>query len=109
MKLLSRLLSSYCFGGLPIDVLSVENRDGAQIAVVDLREITGQLIPSWSGYYFQGSTGGYATQTTLVETFPQKDYAGDWIDGVEFHYNGAPMTDDWDHVSLHGTKYRWER
>jgi hypothetical protein len=49
LKLLSRLLSSYCFKGLPIDVLSVEDRDG------------------------------------------------------------APMDNEWDHVSMHRIKYRFER
>ena len=105
MRLLADRLSVYRFGRLPIEVLKIENREGKRIAVIDLRESGYSERPSWSTGYFQGSTGGGMTQTTLVGTFLQPDYEGDWVDGIEFYYEGKPM-EEWDHINLVGTIYR---
>lgn len=110
LKLLADMLSRFRFGNLPINVLKIENRDTKKIAIVELEEKEGRYFPwSWRGQYFQGSTGGDITTATLVETLLQRDYEGDWIDGVEFYYEGKPMRGDWDHVpGLFGTMYREE-
>lgn len=110
LKLLADMLSRFRFGNLPINVLKIESRDTKKIAIVELEEKEGRYFPwSWRGQYFQGSTGGDITTATLVETFLQRDYEGDWIDGVEFYYEGKPMRGDWDHVpGLFGTMYREE-
>ena len=111
LQLLADMLSRFRFGNLPINVLKIENRDTKKIAIVELEEKEGRYFPwSWRGQYFQGSTGGAITTATLVETFLQRDYKGDWIDGVEFYYEGMPMRGDWDHVPwLFGTIYREEK
>ena len=111
LELLASKLSRFKFGNLPINVLKIENRDAKKIAIVELEEKEGRYFPwSWRGRYFQGSTGGTITTATLVETFLQRDYKGDWIDGVEFYYEGKPIAGDWDHVpGLFGTIYRQEK
>jgi len=111
LKLLADKLSRLKFRGLPINVLKIENGDTKKIAIVELEEKEGHYFPSsWRGNYFQGSTGGTVTTATLVETFLQRDYKGDWIDGVEFYYEGKPIVaGDWDHIGLSGTIYRQEK
>ena len=107
LRLLASKMSWYRFDRLPLDVLSIEDIGGKQIAVVNLSEPDGMYTQySWSGRYFQGSTGGQITQNTLVLTFLQRGYPGKWIDGVRFCYQGKPFTDEWDHINLSGTFYR---
>jgi hypothetical protein len=66
----------------------------------------GSESASWRTLYFQGSTGGACTTIMLVQTFLQNDYDGSWLDGVESYYDGRPISDQWDHIDLSGTKYR---
>ena len=79
-------LSRLRFGNLPIEVVSIEQRDSRSVAIINLRDREGPLRHSWRAGYFQGSCGGMVTSTTLVETFLQRDHAGAWFDGVEFLY-----------------------
>ena len=102
VRFLADRLSTYRFRSLPIEVLEIENRKGKHIAVIDLQEDDRSI---WSTYYFQGSTGGHMTQTILTKTLLQPDYRGEWIDGVEFYYEGKPM-EEWDHINLTGTILR---
>lgn len=132
LQILADALSKRRFGNLPIEVIRVEERDGKKIALVNLMETdwNRDLLPerkrlrnegkgeeadslsrkmqraSWQTLYFQGSTGGACTTIMLVETFLQRGYDGIWLDGVEFYYEGKPISDQWDHISLSGTKYR---
>lgn len=97
-------LSQYCFSGLPIELEYIKDIEGKKIAVVNLKEsdineglnIKDRIGYTWSGNYFQGSTGGALTYVKLVETFLQRDYKGEWIDGVEFLYEGSRI--DFEHV-----------
>jgi hypothetical protein len=106
LKILADKLSGFIFK-LPIEVLRIEERKGKKIAVINLREgeyPSEYLQISWKGLYFQGSTGGYFTTITLRKTFLQDSYRDDWIDGVEFYYEGEPIKKgDWNHISLSGT------
>jgi len=106
IEVLADKLSRFIFK-LPIEVLKIEERKDKKIAVINLREdecTSGDLQISWKGLYFQGSTGGYFTMMTLRKTFLQENYRSDWIDGVEFYYEGEPIKkEDWDHISLSGT------
>ncbi|MDQ2087579.1 hypothetical protein RBH29_14195 [Herbivorax sp. ANBcel31] len=59
------------------------------MAVINLREYDEKntsIRRSWKSHYFQGTTGGRETSVTLIETFLQRDYSGEWIDGVSFLY-----------------------
>jgi hypothetical protein len=102
---LAQILSKCRFDNLPINLLRIENRKGKNIAIIDLRE-SNESPSTWRGNYFQGSSGGHSTQVLLISTFLQEEHAGAWIDGVEFYYEGKPMTSNWDHIFLEGVKYR---
>ena len=99
---LAEKLSMYSFDGLPIELLGIETDDSdQQIAVINLidpedriRTHTGK---TWAGLYFQGSSGGNATVTKLLETFLQEEYAGEWVEGVKFLYNGDE-TNQFEHI-----------
>ncbi|MCF7957450.1 MAG: hypothetical protein K9M57_03270 [Phycisphaerae bacterium] len=60
---------------------------------------------SWFGGPFQGSAGGSATRYTLLETFLQPDYKGQWIDGIEFRYNGKKLPEQIAHLTLGESPY----
>jgi len=106
LRLLADRLSTCVFGRLPIEVLSVDIRSGRRIARVNLQEV--RDARGVGGWYvrFQGSTGGSQTQYGLVQTFLQREYRGKWIDGIEFHFDGKPFTEEWDHINLAGVKMR---
>lgn len=106
VELIADILSSIYFRNHPIDLLRIENRDGKRIAVIDLRESGIEGASTWRGGFFQGSSGGQWTTYMLVNAFLQKDYNGEWIDGVVFYYEGEPISNEWDHIFLHGVKLR---
>lgn len=112
LKILADKLSRFKFG-LPIEILRVEEQKDRKIAVINLLEHKETDINSeltWRSVYFQGSTGGFFTTVTLTKTFLQEIYEGKWIDGVEFCYEGEPISEgDWDHISLSGTIYKGSR
>lgn len=114
LNALAKTLSEVYFSNLPIEVLEITEVDGKKVAVINLREseenqkvmdnleFKGQ---SWSRNYFQGSTGGAITSVGLIETFLQKDYKGQWVDGAKFLYNNKII--DFDHVpDLSKVSYR---
>lgn len=108
LRVLADRLSRLKFSGLPIEVSRIDTVTGRRVVVIDLRELhEGYEPPTWRAGYFQGSTGGMITQTTLVHSFLQKDYRGEWVDGVRFLYQGEPIREgDWDHIDLSGVTYR---
>jgi hypothetical protein len=91
---------------MPMVYKGIEDVFGQSIAVIDLMESDkADAKASWSGLYFQGSTGGMMTSVSLIETILQKDYSSDWVDGVKFLYQGKKV--DFEHVNgLYGTAYR---
>jgi len=105
LKLAVDVLMKYKFKKGIIELQRIEQQADKKIAIVELRE-TKEDPWAWKGGYFQGSCGGHATTYILVNTFLQPDYVGKWIDGVEFYYEGKPISNDWDHIFLHGIKYR---
>lgn len=106
IKILAEKLSRFRFEDNPITLLRIENRYGKKVAVINLEEPAWSGPNTWSGMYFQGSTGGRFTSSTLVLTFLQEGYKGEWIDGVQFYYQGKPFSSDWDHINLSGTFFR---
>lgn len=105
LNTLAGKLSKYCFRSLPIEVLGIEQIEGKKIAVVNLKELEESsegvaalecIGKTWNAFYFQGSTGGAQTLIRLIETFLQRDYKGEWIDGVKFLYKN--QTAEFDHV-----------
>jgi len=87
LSLIAQKLSELQFNNLPIEVLKIEDVNGKKIAKVNLKEDSNNE-KGWAKLYMQGSTGGNITSISLAETLLQKEYKGEWIDGVEFLYNG---------------------
>ena len=110
-KKISTLLDSVSrnnFHNLKIEVLSIiETTDGKKSLLVNLKENPGFKIPDSLGSYrtwydfFQGSMGGEQTTIILIESILQREFAGDWIDEVEFYYQNEKMG-EWDHLFLSG-------
>lgn len=96
LETLAKELSKTQFEDLSIGVLRIEEQEGKKIAVIDLTETGGKTDISWKTKYFQGSAGGGVTEVSLIETFLQKEYQGEWIDGVQFLYGGQTIS--FDHV-----------
>jgi len=107
LRLLARKVSEHRFNGLPVEFVEIDASSGRRIAVIDLRENV-RTGHSWRTGFFQGSTGGHFTTASLVETFLQRDYRGRWVDGVEFLYEGRPVSRNWDHVRLDRPWFRNE-
>ena len=111
---ISKTISEVYFDKLPIEVIEITETNGKKIAVINLKEseenqkvtdISRFKGKSWASNYFQGSTGGTMTSICLIETFLQRDYKGQWIDGVKFLYNNKVIS--FDHVpSLGEVSYR---
>ena len=118
LKIVAHKLSRFKFDYLPIEVLKIKSQNSNKIVVVNLREnnwnqnidwsnphfLNGNAGITWRAHHFQGSAGGHFTTITLTETFLQKEYKGDWIDGIIFLYENEPIRAD--HVFLSGTIYR---
>lgn len=94
--------------------LSIEAFEGATIEVGKLEEVEGKKVitinlkgkDAWNKF-FQGSTGGSMTQTALIDSFLQRDFKGEWIDGVKFTLDGEDI--NLDHVpGLSDIRYRVE-
>ncbi|MDS0527004.1 hypothetical protein NNC19_15025 [Clostridium sp. SHJSY1] len=93
---LANELSSKNFSGLPIKVVNVETINGSKKATINLENLTTDNSISWTRTYFQGTTGGAITTKSLIETFKQSSYTGDWINYVEFLYNNEKI--EYEHV-----------
>lgn len=113
LKAIADRLSRFKFNELPIEIKGIDEKDGRKIAVVNLKEHpwneameeppvqVGNRGATWRYLHFQGSLGGEFTSKTLVETFLQQEYKGEWIDGVTFLYGGNPI-EEFEHVQLSG-------
>jgi len=114
VKIIAEKLSRFRYSGIPIEVLEIYTDDkNNKIALVNLLEREWNRNPknkivgtTWRSHYFQGSSGGSETTYTLRNSFLQKEYPGEWIDGVKFLYENQPIGNDWDHISLSGVIYR---
>ncbi len=97
LNAVAETLSETCFGNLPIEVLEIDDKN---IAKIDLEEAskqstntslkTSSSLARATGF-FQGSTRGTITTIRLTESFLQKDYKGEWIEGIRFLYKGQPV------------------
>lgn len=99
-EILATVSNNY-FGGLGIELSTIETINGNRIAVINL---TGD--ESLWHQKMQGSTGGQMTQYTLIENVLQRNYTGYWIHGVRFTLNGQQLQNN-DHTpGLSETTYR---
>ena len=87
-------LTTYYFMGLKMTFMDLDEDNILHINLVEEEDTDESWYP-----YFAGSTGGYITDLTMVESFLQRNYPGPWIKGVNFYFNGE---DEYltDHVSM---------
>lgn len=89
--------------GLPVTVDRIQEIDGMKIAEIMLGEDDryGDAL-TWKYQYFQGSLGSAMTMTTLQESFLQRAYQGEWIDGIRIFYEDGSVYST-DHIETFGT------
>ena len=102
---LSKELSEKVFDSLPIEFVKIDNIEGKKIALFNLDELGNNATDitfdkyegvNWINNYFAGSAGGSITEYTLITTLLQKNYTGEWIDGIGFTYKNSKI--EFDHV-----------
>lgn len=84
---------------------SITKEDNKQIVVIDLVD---KGIDTPNGWYskFQGSTGGRINSKRIINNIIQKDYKGEWVQGVKVLYNGQKA--EFEHApELGKTIYDW--
>lgn len=105
LEKLANELSAKEFDNLPIEFIKINNVGGKKIALFNLNEVgnnAGDVTfdkyegTSWVNNYFAGSAGGSITEYALITTLLQKNYTGEWIDGIEFTYKNSKV--EFDHV-----------
>lgn len=84
-------VSKVQFENAPIKCLKIKDN----IAYIDISEDQNKKF--WSNRFFQGSTGANITCYTLVESLLQREYKGEWIDGIYFTYGGEKDV-EFDHL-----------
>lgn len=101
---LSLKLSEQLFNGKSIVLLKITTESNKKIAYIDLQDES-KDISSTDNWYsaFQGSAGAQSTLTSIVETLLQKEFQGDWVDGIKLTYNGEFR--DFDHISFEDIVY----
>lgn len=114
LKRLANETSRLAFGGRTLEFKGIKFQANKKIAVIniqederfDLKNYDRKLYAaSWFGGAFQGSAGGSATRYTLLETFLQPDYKGQWIEGIEYLYNGEKLPEQIAHLTLGESPY----
>ncbi|MHC4951228.1 MAG: hypothetical protein ACYTEU_09645 [Planctomycetota bacterium] len=108
VQMLADNISRIQFGRLPITVMEIEVRQNQKIAIINLNDSKMSMGKhhTWRDI-FQEPAYEMSTTTTLITSFLQKDYQDEWIDGVEFLYNGEPFSSNqWNDFHLEGTFIR---
>lgn len=90
LSAIASTLSKKNFKSFTIEVKEIKKVSGKSIAYINLKDSGNK---KWSEKYFQGSSGGYITSTSLTESFLQRKYKGKWVDGVVFTYNNKKVED----------------
>lgn len=75
-------------------LIRLEGIDSNGVATVNL---VNSVEGAWNKH-FAGSTGGYISQMTIIDTLLQKDYDGEWIKGLKILIDGESGLDKYDHA-----------
>ena len=107
MSHLALKLSNEIFQGKPIVLKEIVVEEGKKIAYFNLQD-KNKDISSTDNWYssFQGSTGAQLTLNSIVDTLLQKEFKGDWIDGINLTYNRQYI--EFDHISFENVHY-WRK
>ncbi|WP_343008662.1 hypothetical protein [Clostridium celatum] len=93
-------VSNDLFNSLPLELIEIKDIEEKSIAVFNFEEVgknaeKATLFQDYEGdswfQCFQGSAGGRVTEYTLIETLLQRNYEGEWIDGINFTYKGGSV------------------
>ncbi len=74
--------------------IELKGIDEEGIAIINL--VNG-VEGAWDKH-FAGSTGGYVSQMTIIETLLQRDYKGEWINGLKVLVDGKDALNVYDHA-----------
>ena len=98
LEVIAEELSKMHFDNLPIEVKQVEQIDGKEIAIINLKEYQkpSDKNKTWMQYLNAGSAGSRITLITLEESFLQRDLKGEWIAGIKILYEGQNI-EEMDH------------
>ena len=97
---LANEVSNDLFNSLPLELIEIKDIKEKSIAVFNFEEVgknaeKATLFQDYEGdswfQCFQGSAGGRVTEYTLIETLLQRNYEGEWIDGINFTYKGGSV------------------
>ena len=97
---LANEVSNDLFNSLPLELIEIKDIEEKSIAVFNFEEVgknaeKATLFQDYEGdswfQCFQGSAGGRVTEYTLIETLLQRNYEGEWIDGINFTYKGGSV------------------
>ena len=97
---LANEVSNDLFNSLPLELIEIKDIEEKSIAVFNFEEVgknaeKATLFQDYEGdswfQCFQGSAGGRVTEYTLLETLLQRNYEGEWIDGINFTYKGGSV------------------
>ena len=94
---LASKLSHNLFQDKSIVFLGIKTEDGKEVAYFDLEDKNKDSTKSWYPF-FQGSSGADSTLNSIKETLLQREYKGDWIDGIRITYNGSYT--ELDHITF---------
>ena len=100
---LTKKLSNDNFEKKSIYFDGIKLEEGKKIGYFDLRDTNEK--DSWYPY-FQGSFGAFSTKISIVETLLQRDFDGNWLDGIKLSYNGK--FEEFDHISFEDAIY-WRK
>lgn len=97
LEKVAHTISADFFGGLPMNVLDIKLESGKKIAYINLedkvtKDNSDDYHPeTWAHPHFDGTTGGFITTLELTYSILSPEYDGEWIDGVQFLYNGKSV------------------
>lgn len=72
------------FKGCDIEVSDIVKEGNKNIVTINLKDDE----KTWEQEYFQGSTGAFITEETLIKSFLQPKNKMEWIDAIKFTVNG---------------------
>ena len=84
LNLLASHISQQHFNGLPLIVESIEDNN----AVIKLVDDEKNYTNSWTNKYFSNEANYELNSACLIESFLQRNYDGDWVETIEFVYDG---------------------
>lgn len=84
LEMIAKELENNNFKGCDIEVSDIVKDGDKNIVTINLKDDE----KTWEQEYFQGSTGAFITEETLIKSFLQPNNNMEWIDAIKFTING---------------------